>query len=241
MKQQTIALNIIAAALSICSSSSAFVLTFVAKTTMTKVAQQQTTQTNNHRQICTASSSNGSSSSSLNMGLFDGVKEAFNAPPGDVSSERETPIDRWMGWNSKNGAPPMDDDGVSGAGSSSSSTSFIDAMDAANYVTVSLEKPMGIVFEENDKPDSGVFVTELKEGGVAEQNGKIQNGDQLIAVNGNRVYGLEFDDALGAIIDAETPSTELLFFRGPSKQFYGKTGASEEWLAEFIGEKKYQS
>jgi hypothetical protein len=36
----------------------------------------------------------------LKMGLFDGMKEAFSAPPAmTVGSERETPIDRWMGWN----------------------------------------------------------------------------------------------------------------------------------------------
>jgi len=38
----------------------------------------------------------------LHMGLFDGVKEAFSAPAlerSSISSERETPIDRWMGWS----------------------------------------------------------------------------------------------------------------------------------------------
>jgi len=41
-------------------------------------------------------------SSALHMGLFDGVKEAFSAPAlerSGVDSERETPIDRWMGWS----------------------------------------------------------------------------------------------------------------------------------------------
>ena len=36
------------------------------------------------------------------MGLFDGVKDAFSAPAlerSTVASERETPIDRWMGWS----------------------------------------------------------------------------------------------------------------------------------------------
>jgi hypothetical protein len=32
-------------------------------------------------------------------GLFDGVKEAFSAPPSQLDAERETPIDRWMGWS----------------------------------------------------------------------------------------------------------------------------------------------
>jgi hypothetical protein len=38
----------------------------------------------------------------LQMGLFDGVKEAFSAPAlekSTISAERETPIDRWMGWS----------------------------------------------------------------------------------------------------------------------------------------------
>ena len=42
------------------------------------------------------------SSTSLN-GLFDGVKEAFTAPAqmerSAIAAERETPIDRWMGWS----------------------------------------------------------------------------------------------------------------------------------------------
>ena len=43
---------------------------------------------------------------SLNMGLFDGVKSAFGADgegTGELGTERETPIDRWMGWNAKEG------------------------------------------------------------------------------------------------------------------------------------------
>ena len=41
---------------------------------------------------------------SLEMGLFDGVKEAFSAPAlekSQIDAERETPIDRWMGWSVK--------------------------------------------------------------------------------------------------------------------------------------------
>lgn len=37
-------------------------------------------------------------------GLFDGMKEAFTAPALERSAldaNRETPIDRWMGWNVK--------------------------------------------------------------------------------------------------------------------------------------------
>ena len=44
----------------------------------------------------------GSTSTQLNMGLFDGVREAFSAPAlerSTLDAERETPIDRWMGWS----------------------------------------------------------------------------------------------------------------------------------------------
>jgi hypothetical protein len=47
-------------------------------------------------------SSRASTSTALQMGLFDGVKEAFSAPAlerSTIDAERETPIDRWMGWS----------------------------------------------------------------------------------------------------------------------------------------------
>ena len=49
-----------------------------------------------------STSATASSSTSLQMGLFDGIKGAFTAPALETTSidtERETPIDRWMGWN----------------------------------------------------------------------------------------------------------------------------------------------
>ena len=50
------------------------------------------------------------------MGLFDGVKDAFTAPAlerSTLDSERETPIDRWMGWN----VDPANGEGQQVAGS----------------------------------------------------------------------------------------------------------------------------
>jgi hypothetical protein len=44
----------------------------------------------------------GKGSTTIRMGLFDGIKEAFAAPALERSvldAERETPIDRWMGWS----------------------------------------------------------------------------------------------------------------------------------------------
>ena len=43
-----------------------------------------------------------SKNTELYMGLFDGVKDAFSAPAlerSTLDAERETPIDRWMGWS----------------------------------------------------------------------------------------------------------------------------------------------
>lgn len=171
-------------------------------------------------------------STQLYMGLFDGVKEAFSAPAlerSTLDSERETPIDRWMGWN----VDTTDDEGQKVAGSKEPDN-FIDSMDPANYIAVSLAKPMGIIFEENDEEYGGIFVLSLSEDGAAEKDGKVKPGDQLVIVNTENVSGLQFDDALGKIVESTAETTKLVFFRGSAKQFYGPTGASREWLEEFV-------
>lgn len=157
-------------------------------------------------------------------GLFDGVKDAFTQPPSSLDAERETPIDRWMGWSVvsenevKQTAAPVD---------------FVDSMDEKNYVGVSLAKPMGIVFEENDTEYGGIFVQSLTEDGAAAKNGILQPGDQLVVVGTKNVSGLDFDDALAAIIESEGDFTSLTLFRGTAKQFYGPTGPSKQWLSTF--------
>jgi C-terminal processing protease CtpA/Prc len=111
---------------------------------------------------------------------------------------------------------------------------FVDAMDEGNYVAVELTKPMGIVFEENDNDFGGIFVQSIKDGGAADSNGVLMEGDQLIAVGTTAVHGLAFDDALGIIVDAQEAKVKLVMFRGGAKQFYGPTGASKDWLASFV-------
>jgi len=163
----------------------------------------------------------------LSMGLFDGLKDAFGTPPTAASGERETPIDRWMGWNVK----PMEE-GVQKV--AAADKNFVDAMDSSNYFTAGLTKPMGIVFEQNDDDYGGIFVISLTEGGIAEQDGTIKPGDQLIAVNDKKVTGLQFDPALGEIVKSEGDKTKLTLFRGNEEQLYGPMGASQDWLDEFI-------
>lgn len=170
------------------------------------------------------------------MGLFDGIKDAFSAPAMEQSildKDRETPIDRWMGWS----VVSNDESGTMKSEEVKANEEFVDSMNEINYVSTDLTKPMGIVFEENDDDVGGIFVLSLKEGGEAEQNGKIKPGDQLVAVNNKKVTGLAFDDALGSIIDCEKELVHLTFFQGSSNQLYGPTGPSREWLDEFISAK----
>ena len=107
-------------------------------------------------------------------------------------------------------------------------------MDETNYVAVVLEKPMGIVFEENDDDFGGIFVQSIKEGGNADSNGVLMEGDQLVAVGTEAVHGKSFDDALGTIVDSKEDKVKLVMFRGTAKQLYGPTGASKDWLASFV-------
>jgi len=175
-----------------------------------------------------------SNGSKLHMGLFDGVKGAFTS--GDferskIDAERETPIDRWMGWNVAKGQAPEE------SKANVNAVKFVDSMDAVNYVATTLEKPMGILFEENDEKFGGIFVLTLTEGGVAEKNGMILPGDQLFAVNDKLVSGMKFDDALGAIVNSDVEKTKLTLFRGTADELYGPAGASQGWVSEFIAGK----
>eukprot|EP00584_Thalassiosira_punctigera_P022680 CAMPEP_0172573078 /NCGR_PEP_ID=MMETSP1067-20121228/136005_1 /TAXON_ID=265564 ORGANISM="Thalassiosira punctigera, Strain Tpunct2005C2" /NCGR_SAMPLE_ID=MMETSP1067 /ASSEMBLY_ACC=CAM_ASM_000444 /LENGTH=202 /DNA_ID=CAMNT_0013365675 /DNA_START=497 /DNA_END=1105 /DNA_ORIENTATION=+ len=168
-------------------------------------------------------------------GLFDGVKEAFGSGGmGELEGDRETPIDRWMGWNAKSDKPME-------AMGSKAPTDFVDSMDTKNYVTASLTKPMGIVFEENDAEFGGIFVLDISEGSSAESDGTLKPGDQLVSVGDSKVYGLPFEEALGTIIDSTEEKVSLTFFRGPSKFLYGAAGASQEWLDSFIKEAKVEA
>lgn len=163
----------------------------------------------------------------LEMGLFDGVKDAFSAPAlerGTLDSERETPIDRWMGWSVSKDNQQQAPNAVP--------SDYIDAMDVSNYVTVQLTKPMGIVFEENDEEYGGIFVQSLKEDSAAAA--VLQPGDQLVGVNVLKVSGKAFDDALNAIVESTGATTKLVLFRGNAKQLYGPTGASQAWLDELL-------
>lgn len=169
------------------------------------------------------------SRAAVRMGLFDGVKEAFSGGGGDkplVAADRVTPFDRWMGL----------DKALVDAETPDESAAYIDPSDPSNYYSISIGKPMGIAFVENDGETGGVYVDEvLAEGSAASCGTKLEKGDQLVGVDATPVVGADFDAALDAIKASETAATKLTFFRGPIAFLYGPTAPGTEWYAEFLG------
>merc|ERR1719506_2221630 len=107
-------------------------------------------------------------------GIFDGVKDAFSQETPILDEDRVTPFDRWLGIDVRSEDTKAGDFAVP--------ADFVDSMDEANYVTVALPKPMGIVFEENDPSSGGVFVASLADAGAAATDARLEPGDQLVAV-----------------------------------------------------------
>ena len=84
-------------------------------------------------------------------------------------------------------------------------------------VDVSLEKPLGLVLEENvrDAPE-GLYVAEIGADGSASGCADIKVEDRLDAVNGVDTTSMGFDDVMDLIVDA--PSPVRLQFSGPTCQ-----------------------
>ena len=84
-------------------------------------------------------------------------------------------------------------------------------------VDVSLEKPLGLVLEENvrDAPE-GLYVAEIGSDGSASACAEIEVDDRLDAVNGVDTTSMGFDDVMDLIVDA--PSPVQLKFSGPTCQ-----------------------
>ena len=85
---------------------------------------------------------------------------------------------------------------------------------ALHAVDVSLEKPLGLVLEENvrDAPE-GLYVAEIDSDGSASAS-DIKVDDRLDAVNGVDTTSMGFDDVMDLIVDA--PSPVRLQFSGPT-------------------------
>ena len=103
-----------------------------------------------------------------------------------------------MGWSTSKGGGKVSENEVEQQ-QVQMDASFIDSMDAVNYVRVELKKPMGLLFEENDADSGGIFVVQIKPDGSAFENNQqnsdniIQVGDQLVGVDGKKGWYLNLN------------------------------------------------
>lgn len=120
----------------------------------------------------------------------------------------------------------------SGEKPKSANGDFIDSSDEANYVTVTVEKPLGVGLGVSGE-EGGVTVTELKPGSNAEQTGLIEPGFQLVMAGSTPVHGLPMDKII-EIVGNEPSPVRLTFFKGPAKFFYGTLGPSSQASSNLI-------
>ncbi|CAE7786047.1 unnamed protein product [Symbiodinium necroappetens] len=154
---------------------------------------------------------------SLQEGL--GLNEAYDKEV--TAAQRVTPIDRLFGW----------DKGI--IASRDDLDPFMDSRDEMNYVSVSLDKPLGLEFLENGADEGGgVLIGKVAPASNADQTGVLRAGYHLVFVNGTPVHGLSFDAAIRPIVESEG-AVQLTFFMGEAEYFYGEWKPGEEWLGEF--------
>lgn len=113
--------------------------------------------------------------------------------------------------------------------------SFVDSSLASNYVTVLLDKPMGIALGENE--GTGALVAQIQPGSNAEKNGAVEPGYQLIVVNDVPVISKSTEE-ITEFVSSQPGPMKLTFFKGPAEYFYGKLGPSTTWLSNFLEELK---
>ncbi|KAL7505289.1 hypothetical protein ACHAXN_002784 [Cyclotella atomus] len=74
-------------------------------------------------------------------------------------------------------------------------------------LSLQLEKPLGLILEEDEESGSGVIVTQVKEGGSAYNSPDASKliGSKIRTVTGKDVSSLSFDDVMDVIIGADSP------------------------------------
>lgn len=72
----------------------------------------------------------------------------------------------------------------------------------------------------------GVYVRALLPGGAAEASGKVEAGDQLVAVGGVGVYDASFDGAMDALGRCSEPALDVEVFRGSRAELLAALGQS---------------
>jgi hypothetical protein len=84
--------------------------------------------------------------------------------------------------------------------------------------SVSISKPLGVVFGENREPYCGLQIDDISEGTNGGKAG-LCVGDQLLAVDGKVVVGKDFDSVMGELIGGPA-DLDLVFYRGNVKSLY---------------------
>jgi hypothetical protein len=87
----------------------------------------------------------------------------------------------------------------------------------ASY-SVSVPRPLGVVFGENPEPYFGLVVDDVSEGMNAGRAG-VRMRDQLLAINGKVVVGKDFDSVMN-ILQEEQGTLELVLHRGPVRDLF---------------------
>jgi len=138
------------------------------------------------------------------------MRNALGTDTRITAASRITPIDRWFGWDRQLLAYRDEDD------------PFVDSNDAESYITVMLDKPLGIEFIENAADEGGgVGIGEVRPGFSGHASGLLEGGYHLVAVGNMPVYGFTFEDALKPIIENEG-AVKMTFFKGDPAFFYGE-------------------
>ena len=84
--------------------------------------------------------------------------------------------------------------------------------------SVSVQKPLGIIFGENPDPYFGLVVDDVSEGLNGGMAG-LRVGDQLLAIDGEVVVGKDFDSIMSSLQNGPS-NLDLVMYRGPVASLY---------------------
>mmetsp|Transcript_19194 Transcript_19194/g.24907 ORF Transcript_19194/g.24907 Transcript_19194/m.24907 type:complete len:290 (+) Transcript_19194:19-888(+) len=77
----------------------------------------------------------------------------------------------------------------------------------------------------------GVYIRALEEGGAAYATGLVDEGDQLVAINGTAAYMLSFDEVM-SLLGREAPTIRLEFFSGSRDQLLTVAGIEQTPISQ---------
>ncbi|KAL3805378.1 hypothetical protein HJC23_009085 [Cyclotella cryptica] len=83
-------------------------------------------------------------------------------------------------------------------------------------LSLQLEKPLGLILEEDEETGSGVIVTQVNQGGSAYESPQASKliGSKIQSVMGQDVSSLTFDDVMSVIVEAPSPLDVVFMLNG---------------------------